>query len=115
MRRTIALSIAIVAVLAAAAFALQQTYPNQPEMQTLLDNDRMVVQRVTFPAGEWQGEHSHEGNQLAVAITEVEQLVREGGREMTRKLKPGDILWIDSGTHDHKHVTGGTAVLITLK
>jgi len=115
MRRTLALSISIVAVLAAAAFALQQTYPNQPEMETLLDNDRVVVQRVTFPAGAWQGEHSHPGNQLAVAITEVEQIVKEGGKESTRTLKPGEILWVDKGTHDHKVVKSGTAVLITIK
>ena len=115
MRRTIDLSISIVVVLAAAAFALQQTYPNQPDMETLLDNDRVVVQRVTFPAGAWQGEHSHAGNQLAVAITEVEQIVKEGGKESTRTLKPGEILWVDKVTHDHKVMKSGTAVLITLK
>jgi len=36
MRRTIALSISIVVVLAVAAFALQQTYPNQPDMETII-------------------------------------------------------------------------------
>lgn len=115
MRRTIGLSISVVFVLAAAAFALQQTYPNQPAMETLLDNDRVVVQRVTFPAGEWQGVHSHAGNQLAVAITEVAQMVKEGGKESTRILKPGEILWVEKVTHDHKVTKSGTAVLITLK
>jgi len=28
---------------------------------------------------------------------------------------PGDILWVDKTTHDHKMVKGGTAVLISLK
>lgn len=45
----------------------------------------------------------------------MSQLVKEGGEEMTRTLKPGDVLWVDEGTHDHKMVKGGTAVLITLK
>ena len=115
MRRTIALSVSIVVALAAAAFALQQTYPNEPDMEVILDNDRVVVQRVNFPAGTWQGEHSHDGNQLAVAITEVEQIVKEGGKESTRTLKPGEVLWVEKGTHDHKMVNAGTAVLITLK
>ena len=115
MRQIFALSVSIVVVLAAAAFALQQSYPNQPDMTTLLDNDQVVVQRVTFPAGAWQGEHSHEGKQLAVAITDMEQLVKEGGKESTRTLKPGDILWIDKVTHDHKMVKSGTAVLISIK
>lgn len=115
MRRTIGLSVAILAILAGVAFALQQTYPNEVESELLLENDRVVVQRMTFPAGEWQGEHSHPGNQLAVVITEIEQVVKEGGQESTRVQKPGDILWVEKGSHDHKMVKGGTAVLITLK
>lgn len=115
MYRAMALSASVVLVLAAAAFAVQQSYPNQPEMETLLDNDQVVVQRVHFPEGEWQGEHSHEGNQLAVAITDMEQLVKEDGKESVRKLKPGDILWVDKTTHDHKMVRAGTSILITLK
>ena len=50
-----------------------------------------------------------------IAPTEVEQIVKEGGKESTRTLKPGEILWVDKVTHDHKVVKSGTAVLITLK
>ena len=115
MRRSIALSISILVVLAATAFALQQSYPNQPDMETILDNDKVVVQRVNFPAGTWQGEHSHGGNQLAVAITEVTQIVKKDGKETSNTLKPGEILWVEKGSHDHKMVKSGTAVLITVK
>ena len=89
--------------------------PNLPDSPITFENDRIVVQKMEFGAGEWAGEHAHPGNQIAVAITGMEQLVKEGGKETTRKLEPGDILWVDEGTHDHKMVKGGTAVLITLK
>lgn len=115
MRRAISLSVFAVFVLAAAAFALQQTYPNLPDVPVVFENDQVIVQRIEFPTGSWQGEHSHAGNQLAVAITEVEQIVKEGGKESTRTLKPGEVLWVEKGTHDHKNVKAGMAVLITLK
>ena len=115
MSRVLAFCLVAVLSAAAGAFAVQQSYPNQPDSPVIFENDRIVVQKMEFPAGEWAGEHSHEGNQLAIAITGMEQLVKEGGKEMTRKLGPGDVLWIDAGTHDHKMVKGGTAVLVTLK
>ncbi len=115
MRRAIALSVSAVFVLAAAAFALQQSYPNQPDVPVVLENDQVIVQRIEFPAGNWQGEHSHAGNQLAVAITDIEQIVKEGGKEETRTYKPGDVFMVEKGTHDHKSVKAGMAVLITLK
>ena len=112
-----ALAFCLVAVLSAAAgaFAVQQSYPNQPDTPVIFENDRVVVQKIDFKAGQWSGEHSHGGVQIAVAITDMEQLVKADGKEMTRKLKPGEVLWVDKGTHDHKMLKDGTAVLITLK
>jgi quercetin dioxygenase-like cupin family protein len=115
MRRAIALSVVVGLCLAGAVFAFQQKYPNEPNTPVVLENDRVVVQRLSFAAGSWQGEHSHDGNQLAVAITDIEQLVKTGDKEETRTYKAGDVFWVEKGTHDHKAIKAGTAVLITFK
>ena len=35
-----------------------QSYPNIPG-QVLAENAKMVVQRFTFPPGQWEGVHAH--------------------------------------------------------
>ena len=47
------------------------TYPNldDPDGVVLLSNRYAVLQRLMVPAGEWEGVHSHPGNQLYVQIT----------------------------------------------
>ena len=46
------------------------TYPNlaNPGGEVLLENDRVVVQRFVVGPGEWEGIHSHPGNQLYVHV-----------------------------------------------
>ena len=43
----------------------QQEYPNI-EGETLLEDDRVVVQRFVLESGEWEGIHEHPENQLVI-------------------------------------------------
>lgn len=93
----------------------QQDYPNISEPEVVLDNERVVVQRVEFQPGAWSGEHSHEGNQLVVLLDDVEMLYRSAEGENTVAFERGHVYWVDAVTHDHRTQGEGTGLLITLK
>lgn len=38
-----------------------------------------------------------------------------GGEEMQKEYKAGDVFWIDAVEHDHKAITQGGAVIVTVK
>ena len=104
-----------VVILAPAGILLaQQQYP-KAESPVLLENDRVVVQRNDFEAGAWVGEHSHAGNQLAVVLDETEVVYKEGEKETTESYKAGDVFLVDAAKHDHKSVSRGAVILITIK
>jgi hypothetical protein len=42
-------------------------------------------------------------------------MYKEGGKETKRTFEVGDVMWVDAGTHDHKALTEGTAILVTVK
>jgi hypothetical protein len=58
------------------------TYPNlsNPLGEVLLRNERVVIQRFVVGPGEWEGIHSHPGNQLCIHIRGGEWSGRERGR-----------------------------------
>ena len=45
-------------------------YPNleNPDGRVVMTNEFVVLQRLWVPAGEWEGIHSHPGNQIYVHI-----------------------------------------------
>ena len=72
MSRKIALVFALGVVLGIAGIVVaQQAYPNMPGSETVLENDRVVVQALDFSPGDWTGEHSHAGNQLVVIVDDT--------------------------------------------
>ncbi len=58
------------------------TYPNldNSDGEVVLTNDHVVLQRLVVPAGEWEGIHSHPGNQNYVHIKGGEWTGRLGGK-----------------------------------
>ncbi|MBP18731.1 MAG: hypothetical protein CMQ21_07590 [Gammaproteobacteria bacterium] len=52
----------------------QQEYPNI-EGETLLEDDRVVVQRFVLESGEWEGIHEHPENQLVIVLNSTNELV----------------------------------------
>ena len=114
MRRFV-VAMAVMIVAPAGILLAQQKYPNVTEAPVLLENDRVIVQRNEFEVGAWVGGHSHAGNQLVVALEDMELVYKEGDKETTRSYKAGDVFWVDAAQHDHKSLTGGAGILITLK
>ena len=114
MLKRLAIGIGVAAIGLAAILYAQQEYPNV-EVPVILENDHVIVQRVPFQPGDWVGEHSHPGNQLAILIDEVTTIYKTGDGETTETRPAGDVFWIDAVTHDHKSAAEGTAILVTIK
>ena len=51
----------------AASVSCKQSYPNIPG-KVLLENDKVIVQRFTFPPGQWEGVHAHPPNQVFIHL-----------------------------------------------
>jgi quercetin dioxygenase-like cupin family protein len=100
-----------------AGSAPPQDYPNRPA-EVVLENDRVIVQRLTNEPGNWVGEHAHVDNQLVVVLKGSTLTYREGGEETERTFTDGEVFMVDTTVaHDHA-VTGESGVesiLITLK
>lgn len=52
----------------------QQDYPNI-DGETLLEDDRVVVQRFVLEPGQWEGIHEHPENQLVIVLNSTEELI----------------------------------------
>jgi quercetin dioxygenase-like cupin family protein len=114
MRRIAYIAIGLILGVSATVLAMQQTYPAaSPEI--VLENDRVIVQRVKAAPGQWVGEHSHGGNQLVVFLKASTVTQREGDKEWEETRKQGEVLWLDAVTHDHAAKTATDAILITIK
>ena len=52
----------------------QQEYPNV-EGETLLEDDRVVVQRFVLEPGQWEGIHEHPEHQLVIVLNSTNELI----------------------------------------
>jgi len=84
------------------------------KLETVLNNEAVNVTKVTTPAG-WVGEHTHPGNQMAIVLSPVTMTYSEDGKEFTKEYNVGDVVWIDSVTHDHSTNVERTYLMLTLK
>jgi len=99
-----------------------QFYPNIP-LELLLENDRMIVQRVQVESGQWEGIHSHPGNQVFIHIKGGEWSGRRGGKSTNSRTvkEDGAVGWMDAVDLSEGHESGNTGdttidlVWITLK
>ena len=85
-----------------------QTYPNIPG-KILLQNDKVVVQRFSFPPGQWEGVHAHPPNQLYIFLNDAHWKVRFGDKVTTGKDPAGTVGWygpVDI-SEDHESVNIG--------
>ena len=101
------------------------TYPNLEDSdgEVVLTNDHVVLQRLVVGAGEWEGIHSHPGNQIYVHIKGGVWSGRLGGKsEYSDVVSPdGEVGWMDaiplSAGYDNGN-TGETPIdliFVTLK
>ena len=84
------------------------------KLDTVLDNEKVNVTKVTVPAG-WVGEHTHLGNQMAIVLSPVRMTYKQDGKECTKEYSVGDVVWVDSVTHDHTTNVERTYLMLTLK
>lgn len=99
-----------------------QAYPNIP-LELILENDRMIVQRVRVEPGQWTGVHSHSGNQVYVQIKGGTWSERRGGAQSLPMpfSKAGSVGWVDALELSEGHEEGNTGdttiefVLVTIK
>lgn len=97
-------------------------YPNVP-LELLLENDRVIVQRVQIEPGQWEGAHAHPGNQLYVHIKGGIWSARENGVQTPPfpYSDTGSVGWMDAIDQSVGHESGNTGdttidlVWITLK
>ena len=99
-----------------------QYYPNIPG-ELLLENDKLVVQRFIIQPGQWEGIHSHPGNQIYVHIKGGEWSGRIGGKsEYSGEIdEDGSVGWMDVIPLSAGHDSGNTGdepidiIYVTLK
>ena len=89
--------------------------------ETLLDNDRIVVQKFVIPSGAWEGQHPHPGNQLWVQMTDGEW-TSHADRTQVSRLKAGTVGWLppaDRPENDEGSINTGSTPIellwVTLK
>lgn len=95
--------------------ASAQAYP-EIEAGVVLENEHVIVQRVTGMANEWTGEHSHPGGQISVVLSGGTMTYREGGEETQVTYEDGTVFTIEAtDAHDHTADTTIDAIIITPK
>ena len=101
---------------------LPQVYPDIP-LELLLENERLIVQRVKVKPSEWEGLHSHSGGQIYIHIKGGMWSERRGGvlypgTEITRT---GAVGWMEEIPIEVGHESGNTGdtiidlIWVTLK
>ena len=97
-----------------------QTYPNI-QGRLLLENDFVVVQRFSFPPGQWEGVHAHSDKQLFIHLTDAHWKVRFGETVETSQWSAGSVGWFGpvNLSDDHESVNMGQdpidLIWVTLK
>ena len=111
---------AICSLLLFSAANAQQTYPNI-DGETLLEDDRVIVQRFVLEPGQWEGVHEHPEHQLVIVVNATDELTyrigdsnkvfrRESEEELQRITsfwRPGPVYLSD----DHESGNTGTRPL----
>lgn len=115
MPRKLSLAVVALLVFVAGVAIGQLSYPDADDPAVVLENDQVIVQRFDAQPGTWTGVHKHDGNQLVVILEDATLVYQEGGKEEERQYKAGDVFWIDAVEHNHKAVTQGGAVIVTIK
>ena len=108
------------AATAAGSSQTGQHYPNVPG-EVLLENDRVVVQRFVTQPGQWQGVHSHPGNQIYIHVKGGEWTIRRGESDTVSYAEDGSAGWWERVDLSEQHDTANTGntpiehILVNLK
>ena len=141
MRRSLTLNTILILLLAAGTSGVQAaapsaqapksdnqfllTYPNldNPGGEVLLENEHVVVQRFIVGPGEWEGLHTHPGNQVYVHVVGGEWSGRANGEPTYTgsASATGSVGWMEPVPASEEHESGNTGdtpidlIWVTLK
>jgi predicted metal-dependent enzyme (double-stranded beta helix superfamily) len=87
--------------------SFHQHYPNI-EGEVVFENDKVVVQRYVVQPGQWEGVHTHSGNQLYVHLKGGEWTMRYGDKKETSVAEDGSVGWMEKVTLSQDHESGNT-------
>ena len=76
--------------------------------ELLLENDKVVVQKFILEPGQWEGVHTHPGNQIYVHIRGGEWTVRRSGQERVSQAADGSVGWSEVTGENEQHESGNT-------
>ena len=116
---------AVILALPGLLFAGQEIgtfYPDIPG-ELLLENDRVVVQKFVVEPGQWEGVHSHPGEQVYVHVKGGVWSGRRDGSERvgTRPSPDGSVGWMEAVELSEQHDSGNNGdepielIWVTLK
>jgi hypothetical protein len=101
------------------------TYPNLENSrgEVVLENEHVVLQRLVVGSGEWEGIHSHPGNQVYIHIKGGIWSGRRGGVQSPPSTfsETGSVGWSDAVDLSVGHESGNTGdttidlIWVTLK
>ena len=99
-----------------------QIYPKIP-LELLLENERVIVQRVQVEPGQWEGLHSHPGNQVYIHLKGGIWSGRSGGEQSAPFpfSETGSVGWMEPVPLSEGHESGNTGdttidlIWVTLK
>lgn len=101
------------------------TYPNleNSDGDVVLENEHVVLQRLVVGPGEWEGIHSHPGNQVFIHIKGGVWSGRRGGKSTNSRTvrEDGAVGWMDAIDLSEGHESGNIGdttidlIWITLK
>ena len=85
----------------------------QPSKEVLLDNDKVQVVRLTYPAGTESGMHTHQYPHRTVYVVQGGKLAMESenGAEKVLDIKTGQVVFAPASTHNVKNV-GDTEIVL---
>ena len=93
-------------ILKSAGRAAASKLDTSPGLTTVLDNDRVHVERLVLEPGQSTSLHTHGLSALSVFLTEAKVLVESPGQKpQTIEYKPGEFRWRDAPvTHTIKNI-----------
>ena len=99
-----------------------QLYPNV-DLELLLDNHRLVVQKVVLEPGQWEGAHRNQKNQIWIMIRGGSISAKKNGQfeYQKKEIFPGAAGWLENNESDSWYEKGNEGdekieyILVTLK
>ncbi len=90
-------------------------YPNDAG-ELVIDNEMAIVRRFDTEPEYWTGLHSHDGNEMAIMLTDATVMYEVGEERREVSFAARDTIWTDAGVeHDHGNTGDSTMSFYVIK